>query len=120
MLCDRVRYFGELMLIVKQPKEDEKMIELFIMIGVIGWFARTAKSKGKSGVLWGFIGAISYYGPVLLFGRVIFPKLVEGSVTYNNQFAYMVLGLVLNLAIGIGCCLLARKMLLSTEAENVS
>jgi hypothetical protein len=60
------------------------------------------------------------YGPVLLFGRVIFPELVKGSVTYSNQFGYMALGLVLNLAIGIGCCLLARKMLLWTETENAS
>ena len=94
------------------------MIEIFIMIGVISWFARTAKSKGKSGVLWGFIGAISYYGPVLVFGRLIFPEIVSGRVTYDNQFSYMAVGLVLNLAIGIACCLFARKMLLATEAEG--
>jgi len=89
------------------------MLEIFITIGVIGWFARTAKSKGKSGPLWGFIGAISYFGPVLVFGKLIFPEIVKGSVTYDNQFGYMVLGTVLNLAIGIGCCLSARQILLS-------
>jgi hypothetical protein len=94
------------------------MIEIIIMIGVIGWFARTAKSKGKNGFLWGFIGAISYFGPVLVFGKLIFPEIVKGSVTYDNQFGYMALGTVLNLAIGIGCCLFARKILLSQEADH--
>ena len=94
------------------------MIEILVMIGVVGWFARTARSKGKSGFLWGFIGAISYYAPVIVFGRWIYPEMVKGSITYDNQFVYMILGLILSLAIGIGCCLLARKILLSQEAEN--
>lgn len=96
------------------------MIEIIIMIGVIGWFARTAKGKGKNGFLWGFIGAISYYGPILVFGRLIYPEIVRGSINYDNQFGYMALGLVLNLAIGIGCCLLSRKILLSKEADNTT
>ncbi len=94
------------------------MIEIIVMIGVIGWFARTAKGKGKNWLLWGFIGAISYYGPVLVFGRVIYPEIVKGNVTYDNQATYMIVGLLLNLAIGIGCCFLARKILLSKEGDN--
>jgi len=94
------------------------MVEIIVMIGVIGWFARTAKSKGKNGLLWGFIGAISYYGPVLVFGRVIYPGIVKGSVTYDNQVGYIIVGVLLNLAIGIGCCYLARKILLSKEGAD--
>jgi hypothetical protein len=90
------------------------------MIGVIGWFARTAKVKGQGGFLWGFIGAISYYGPVLIFGRVLYPEIVKGSVTYDNQGSYMIVGILLNLTIGIGCCFLARKILLSIEGDNTS
>ena len=94
------------------------MLEIFIMLGVIGWFSRTAKSEGKSGLLWGFIGAISYYGPVIIFGRFIYPALVKGSVTYENQGTYMIVGILLNLAIGIGCCFLARNILLSVLEET--
>jgi hypothetical protein len=94
------------------------MLEIIIMIGVIGWFARTAKSKGKNGILWGFIGAISYYGPVLVFGRGIYPELVRGSVTYDNQVGFIILGVVLNVAVGIGCCFLARKILLSMKGDS--
>ena len=96
------------------------MIEIIIMIGVIGWFARTAKSKGANGLLWGFIGAISFYGPVLVFGRVIYPVIVKGSVTYDNQVSYMIVGVLLNLAIGISCCLLAREILLREEGGSMA
>jgi len=104
----------------ERQQEDEKMLELVIMFGVIGWFSRTAKSKGKNGVLWGFIGAISYYGPVLIFGMLIFPEIVGDSLTQANMTEYMLTGLVLNLAIGIGCCFLARTILLSSDVESSS
>ncbi len=93
------------------------MLEIIIMIGVISWFARTAKSKGKSGPLWGIIGGISYYGPVLFFGYVIYPAMIKGSITYSNQTSYMILGIVLNLIVGIGCCLIARSILMSAEPD---
>jgi hypothetical protein len=94
------------------------MIEIFVMIGVIGWFARTAKIKGLNSVLWGFIGALSYYGPLLIFGRLIYPAMIKGSVTYDNQTTYIILGVVLNMAIGIACCVVARKILLAKAAEK--
>jgi len=96
------------------------MLEIIIMIGVVGWFARTAKEKGKSGALWGFIGAISYYVPVLVFGFGIYPEMIRGQVTYENQTSYIVLGVVLNLGVGIICCLLARTMLLSMQSDKPS
>ena len=97
----------------------DQMLEILIMIGVIGWFARTAKKQGRNGVLWGFIGAISYYGPVLLFGWVIYPYLITGYVTYSNQTTFIIVGVLLNIAVGVGCCFLARNILLSkAKAEE--
>ena len=93
------------------------MLETLIMMGVIAWFARTAKSMGKSGFVWGAIGAISYYVPVLVFGRLIFPALVEDQVTSDNVIGLMVLGMASTLAVGIVCCLLARVALLSSEPD---
>ena len=90
------------------------MLEIIIMIGVIGWFARTAKSKGKSRVLWGFIGTISFYGPLLIFGHAIYP--LFASAIFTNEIIYFIVGLILNLAIGIGFCFLARKILLSSKS----
>ena len=96
------------------------MLEALVMIGVIGWFARTAKAKGKNGFLWGFIGAISYYGPVLVFGYGIYPQIIRDSVTVSNIGSYMIVGVLLNLAIGICCCLVARRILLSSTRGEVA
>lgn len=39
------------------------LIDVVMVIGVIGWFARIVKIKGLNKYLWGFIGGISFYGP---------------------------------------------------------
>jgi tetratricopeptide (TPR) repeat protein len=96
------------------------MIELAIMIGVIRSFVKTAKSKGQSGVVWGIIAAISYYGPVLVFGRLIYPEMIRGSVNSSNVSAYVILGVVLDLAAGIGCCWLVRRVQLSLGSDHLS
>jgi hypothetical protein len=107
--------------VVEDQKDDldevkgGNMLEIFIMIGVIAWFARTASSLGKSGFLWGFIGAISYYGPVVVFGRFIYPEMVRGVVTYENQGLLTVGGVALSVAVGAGCCFIARQILLAAE-----
>jgi len=94
------------------------MLELLVMIGVMGWFSREANSRGRSGFLWGCIGAISYYGPVIVFGQFIFPEMVKEMVTYGNQGQFMAIGLILNIAVGVGCCFLARTFLLSLDANT--
>lgn len=96
------------------------MIELLIMLGVIGWFAQTASSIGKSGFLWGLIGAISYYGPVWIFGRHIYPEMVSGIVTYKNQGILTAGGIALSIAIGAACCFGARLILLSAENAQIA
>jgi uncharacterized membrane protein YeaQ/YmgE (transglycosylase-associated protein family) len=96
------------------------MIEIVVMIGVIGWFARTAKNKGLNGFLWAAVGAISYYGPVLLFGRLIYPELIRSSITYENQTSYMIIGILSNIAVGVICCLIARRALVSIGQRSDS
>ena len=66
------------------------MIEIIIMLMIMGWFAKQANTFGKSVVLWALIAAISFYVPVLIFGRMIFPVLIEGKVTYSNRTFYMI------------------------------
>lgn len=94
------------------------MIEIIVMIGVIGWFSKTAKAQNKSGFAWGVTGALSYYIPALLFSKLIFPALIKGSVTNSNAIGLMVLGTFLSVGIGIGFCLFARNMLLSSVKKN--
>lgn len=43
------------------------MIELILMIAVVVWFVTTAKKMNKNKILWGIIGALSYYIPILFF-----------------------------------------------------
>lgn len=93
------------------------MLEILIMLGVIRWFTTTAQTQGKSGSLWGFIGAASYYGPVLLIGTFIFPEIVRGKVTPDNQFSFVAMGLAASVTGGIICCFIARQMLLSRSAK---
>lgn len=88
------------------------MIEFIIMIFVIGWFAKTANKNGQSGVLWGLVGAASYYVPVLIFGFYIYPDMVRGSrLSHGESFKA---GIFFSLVIGIICCLLSRHMLLNS------
>ncbi len=94
------------------------MLEVIVMMGVIAWFSRTAKRMGRSGFLWGFIGATSYYVPVLVFGRAVYPELVRSEIGSDNVVQYMLLGMILTLAVGIGSCFLARLVLLSSAASS--
>ena len=87
------------------------MIELILMIAVIGWFTTTAKSKNKNKILWGIIGALSYYLPVLLFGLFIFPLITVGWVNKDNETTFKVIGFFLNLTVGVIGVLIAKRTL---------
>jgi uncharacterized membrane protein len=97
------------------------MIELLVMIGVIGWFSRTAYYKSKnrlSPVLWGIIGAVSYYGPVLLMGYVIQPALLMDFYrSIGNQAGIIFISVVINLITGIVCCGAAALILINLKED---
>lgn len=87
------------------------MIEILIMIAVVKAFAKRAKEKNFNKTLWGFIGAASYYVPVLLMGLWIFPNMVlNGSVQISSEGAYMVMSIVINLITGVICCGIAYSV----------
>ena len=60
---------------VRRTEEDLAMAlrELVIVIGIIGWFARTAKTKRLNKSLWGLIGGLSSYGPAVFVAGFIYP-----------------------------------------------
>ena len=47
------------------------MRALLIVIPLIAWFARAAKTRGRSPVAWGAVGAASYFLPGGLFGNLL-------------------------------------------------
>lgn len=93
------------------------MIELIILFLIMGWFAKEANTIGKNGILWAIIAALSFYIPVLIFGRIIYPFLIMGRVTYSNQSKYIILGTVLNFVIGAFFVYIARTRLLHAAKQ---
>jgi hypothetical protein len=87
------------------------MLEIIIMIGVVGWFARTAKQIGRNGVAWGAMGALSYYVPMLVCSWLIFPAILRPFLTYDNQTGLQLLDVALSVLVGIGCCVALRQIL---------
>ena len=94
------------------------MLEIFIMIGVVTWFARTARAAGRSGFAWGLLGALSYYVPVFVAGLFVVPAVVGPLATGDNDGSIFLLALAITVGAGIGCCVLCRAVLLATIADD--
>jgi hypothetical protein len=87
------------------------MLEIIIMIGVVGWFYRTARQIGRNGVAWGAMGALSYYVPMLICSWLVFPAFLRPYLTYSNQTELQILDVALSVLVGIGCCVALRQIL---------
>jgi len=75
-------------------------------------FAKLAAEKNLNKNVWGFIGAASYYIPVLLMGFVIFPALIsQGIINISTEGQYMGVSIVVNLLTGVLCCMIAYQVL---------
>lgn len=90
------------------------MLEIAIMLLIMGWFAKQANTYGKSTALWAIIAAVSFYVPVLIFGRFIYPELIKGEVTYSNRTTYIIIGTLANIAVGAVFLFIARAKLLQS------
>ncbi|MEL7500305.1 MAG: hypothetical protein AAFN77_22100 [Planctomycetota bacterium] len=88
------------------------MLEIIIIIAVVRGFSSVAEKKGRSKVLWGFIGALSYYVPILLMSFLILPIMMDAGmlpfITLDNAFF---IGILINLASGVACCFAAYLVL---------
>jgi len=88
------------------------MLEILIIILVVRAFVRVAKEKKLSPGLWGFIGAASYYIPILLLSFVIFPYLVEaGFYSPKSEAEVYIVVILSNIIVGILCCFIAYRIL---------
>ncbi|MCA8907476.1 MAG: hypothetical protein KDA64_06245 [Rhodospirillaceae bacterium] len=89
------------------------MLQIGITIAVVIWFFVSAQKLDRNRLVWAIVGAVSYYVPSVIFGRFIFPALI-GTVELDDLGGYLILGVVLSVATGLACCLIARGILLKS------
>ena len=92
------------------------MIEIIVIIAVVKAFIKQAEEKNLNKVLWGIIGAASYYIPVLLISLVIFPYLViSGMIPATDETTLTIMIVVANIIGGVICCSIAYQLLKSKK-----
>ena len=95
------------------------MIEILIIIAVVRAFARKAEEKNLSKNLWGFIGAASYYVPILLTSFLILPGLaLSGFIEVTDETAFTVMAIFVNIIVGVSCCLVAYQILKNQKTRE--
>ncbi|MEM0998189.1 MAG: hypothetical protein AAGN35_13960 [Bacteroidota bacterium] len=92
------------------------MIEIIVIIFVVRAFTGLAGRKNLNKIVWGFIGALSYYIPVLLMGFVILPPLIE-SGTFGYGYGAIILSVVLSIAVGAITCVIAYQVLKNQDGQ---
>lgn len=97
------------------------MVEILVVIAVVKAFKDMAGSKGLNKSLWAWIGGLSYYVPVLIFGFLILPILFEnGIIPVQSEGAATIIAILLNLVMGIVCCGSAYLYLKSRSSVTAS
>ena len=95
------------------------MLEILIIIAVVKAFCALAVDKGRSKALWGFVGALSYYGPLLLMSFFLLPMLVgSGMLPFITRDNYFFVGIIINLVTGVLCCLVTYGILKSLPGAD--
>ena len=83
----------------------DNMIEIVVIIAVIKAFRALAELKGLNKSLWAWIGGLSYYVPVLIFGFLILPQIfMSGVITIESEAGASIIAIICNLLVGILCC----------------
>lgn len=93
------------------------MIEIIVMIAVVRAFIRLAKQKGLNKTRWGIIGALSYYGPILICSIFILPVLFQMGILPADTTAFLGISVVINLILGVACCFAAYQYLKRLNTE---
>ncbi len=80
------------------------VIEILVVLAVVKAFRAMAAVKGLNKALWGWIGGLSYYVPILCFGIIIFPFLLEKDLFPLESKAMVGSFSILNLLVGVSSC----------------
>jgi HEAT repeats len=94
------------------------VLELAIMVPVIVWFVRMGRLRGQGALLWGFVGAVSFYGPIFIFSRLVAPALF-GTLTFDSPVSLLFGVSAGGYVLGIISCLLARRSLMRTQPKSI-
>ena len=79
------------------------VIEILVILAVVRAFRAMAVLKGLNSLLWAWIGGLSYYLPMLLFGLLIFPYLLEQDFAFIDSELIVNSFSILNIIVGITC-----------------
>ncbi|MEO1712943.1 MAG: hypothetical protein AAFU60_06370, partial [Bacteroidota bacterium] len=67
----------------------------------------------------GFIGAASYYVPILLTSLLILPALVlNGFIQVTDEKALKMMAIFVNIIVGVGCCMVAYQILKNQKTKE--
>lgn len=84
------------------------MLEIILIVAVVRVFNAKAKEKQLNPNLWGFIGGVSYYAPILLMTYILLPSLIEyGWLEIRDRGDLFFYSLLFNLGIGVASCFVA-------------
>lgn len=93
------------------------MIEILIIIAVVRQFRKLAEAKKLNPTTWAWIGALSYYIPILLMSFLVFPMLINtGLISFSDETMFSVYAVLGNLAVGIIGCFIAYTILKNRES----
>jgi hypothetical protein len=95
------------------------MLEILVIIWVVRKFKEMAQDKGYVRWQWGLIGALSYYLPIVLNSIVVAPLLVASGIIESDEFFKLKI-ILMNLVVGISCCLITYQILRNRPDKNVS
>jgi hypothetical protein len=88
------------------------MIEIIVVVWAIRRFIALAKEKGYSRWLWGILGGLSFYLPIILFFIFVSPILEENQVFHtNSQIQDRLFLSFINIMIGTVTCLITYFVL---------
>lgn len=97
------------------------MLGIILIILVVRMFTRKAGEKGFNKVLWGFIGALSYYGPVILMQILVIPYLGEsGMVQFDTEGKAYLFVIVTSIGAGVIGCVTAYQILKRMEPARMA
>ena len=94
------------------------MIEIIVLVSVIIWFSKIAKSKGLNGKKWGFIAGLSYLFPMAIFSLLIFPTISFGWINETNSFVFKIINILVNIGLGVLGLLIAKQFLINNNNPN--
>jgi hypothetical protein len=92
------------------------MVEGLVTIAVCVWFGFMARNRKRDPLLWGVLGGVVFYLPILAFQRWLWPLLLKTRPQTADALAWQIAGILVGLAVGFTFSLGMRILLQSLPA----